>query len=115
MFKTPAPHLSAVVEALVKIRDSRPGSIEALVNDSLLWDGTLMRVQVAGEHLAKIRDQFPEFFREHHDDTWNKLIAMRNIISHAYSEVNPSIMWDVVEYRLDGVRDRIEVILGELR
>jgi uncharacterized protein with HEPN domain len=69
-----------------------------------------MRVQVAGEHIAKIRDQFPEFFREHHDDTWNKLIAMRNIISHIYSEVNPSIMWDVVEYRLDGVRDRIEVI-----
>ena len=59
MSKTPAPHLSAVVEALVKIRDSRPGSIDALVNDSLLWDGTLMRVQVAGEHLAKIRDQFP--------------------------------------------------------
>ncbi|WP_425580074.1 HepT-like ribonuclease domain-containing protein [Tsukamurella spumae] len=43
------------------------------------------------------------------------MIAMRNIISHAYSEVNPSIMWDVVEYRLDGVRDRIEVILNELR
>ncbi|MFZ2526417.1 MAG: hypothetical protein WAX14_02005 [Rhodococcus sp. (in: high G+C Gram-positive bacteria)] len=76
MSKTPAPFLAAAIESLVKIQGTRPGSVEEFVSNSLLWDGTLMRVQVAGEYLSKVRTQFPDFYERHHDDSWIKLIAI---------------------------------------
>jgi uncharacterized protein with HEPN domain len=114
MSKTPAPYLAAAIEALAKIQGSRPTSVEAFVSDSLLWDGTLMRIQVAGEYLSKIRTQFPEFYNSNHDDSWTKLIAIRNIISHAYSDVNPSIMWDIVVNRLDDIEAKMAHLLREI-
>lgn len=114
MSKTPAPYLAAAIESLTRIRDDRPASVADLVGNRLLWDGTLMRVQVAGEYLSKIRDQFPEYYANYHDDSWHKLIALRNIISHAYSDIDPNIMWDVVSHRLDELRDRLQTLENRL-
>lgn len=111
MSKTPTPYLAAAAESLSKIKADLPSSIDSFVSDSLLWDATLMRIQVAGEYLSKRRAQFPDFYEQNHDDTWKKLIAIRNIISHAYSDVNPEIMWDIVENRLGGVVERIEELI----
>ncbi|WP_128645091.1 DUF86 domain-containing protein [Rhodococcus sp. BS-15] len=107
MSKNPAPYLTIAAESLSKILADRPDSEEALTANGLLWDATLMRVQVAGENLVKIRDQFPDFYAEHHDENWHKLIAMRNIISHAYSDVDPAILWRVIVDHLEDVRARM--------
>lgn len=115
MSKTPAPYLAAAIESLVKIRGSRPSSVEEFVSDSLLWDGTLMRVQVAGEYLSKVRTRFPDFYERHHDDSWIKLIAIRNIISYAYDDVNPAIMWDIVMNRLDTIEENMTALLRDIQ
>ncbi|SNT15876.1 HepT-like ribonuclease domain-containing protein [Rhodococcoides kyotonense] len=114
MPKTPAPYLAAAIEALTKIRSARPSSAVELETNHLLWDATLMRVQVAGEYLSKVRDNFPEYYSEHQDDSWHKLIALRNIISHAYSDIDPIIMWDVISNRLDPLNVRLLSLADEL-
>lgn len=77
------------------------------MNDRNAQDATLMRLQDIGEQLVRIRDKFPDFYEQQHSDEWNKIIGLRNIISHGYREVDFEIIWDIIEHRLAGFRQNI--------
>lgn len=64
-------------------------------------DATLMRLQDIGEQLVRIRDIFPDFYEQHHNDERHKIIGLRNIIAHGYREVDFEIIWNIIEHRLD--------------
>lgn len=69
-----------------------------------------MRLQDIGEQLARIRDQFPDFFGAQQDDSWNKFIGLRNIISHGYREIDFDIIWDVVTTKLPEFAEHIRKV-----
>ena len=48
--------------------------------------------------LAEEAKRLPSSFRDEHEEIpWRKLIAMRNIVTHEYSDVDISTVWEVIE------------------
>jgi uncharacterized protein with HEPN domain len=48
-----------------------------------------------------------DFFEKHQDDSWNKFIGLRNIISHGYREIDFDIIWDIIDDKLPAFENYI--------
>lgn len=108
MTKQPNPHYAHILDTLETIRTYTPTTKEAFMSDPNAQDATLMRLQDIGEQLVHIRDQFPDSWERHHDNSWHQVIGMRNIISHGYREIDFDVVWDTVAYRLSDFTKTIE-------
>ena len=56
-----------------------------------------MRLLAAGEHLARLRDTYPDYYVAHQTTAWHSLIGLRNIIAHGYHQVDREKVWDIVQ------------------
>ncbi len=101
--KSVQPHLAYIRETLHVIDENTPKNHSDFMSDRNAQDATLMRLQDIGEQLARIRDQFPEFYEQYQSDDWPKLIGLRNIISHGYREIDFEIVWNIVVTKLPDV------------
>jgi uncharacterized protein with HEPN domain len=88
---------------LVLIRDSiehiqhyLPESESAFLSQTITQDAILMRLQIIGENLATARRIDEEAFTSSDNGTWNKLIGLRNIISHGYQFIELERIWEFV-------------------
>ena len=59
-----------------------------------------MRLQEIGENLARLRQFDADAFNGMADDSWHKLIGLRNIISHGYHLIDPEQIWQTVTEEL---------------
>ncbi len=109
MNKSVTPHLTYILDTLETIRVNTPKSRENFLKDANAQDATLMRLQDIGEQLSRIRDQFPEYYDQPQSD---KLIGLRNIISHGYREIDFEIIWEVVDHQLTAFADQITKLVG---
>lgn len=80
--------------------------IESVKKDNLKksyeWDITLMRLQVIGESVKKI----PTKVKKHYPElNWEKFSFLRNVISHAYSNVLPEEVEDIINNRLPQLKE----------
>ncbi len=67
--------------------------------------------EIIGEALAKLARYNPAVvarISEH-----RRIIAFRNILIHAYTDVDDRLVWDVVETKLPTLRQEIEMLLGK--
>ncbi len=110
MAKSPAPHIAYILETLEIITTNTPKDRRAFLSDANAQDATLMRLQDIGEHLSRIRDQFPEFFEAQQDDSWHKFIGLRNIISHGYREIDFDMIWDILATKLAVFEEHIRTV-----
>jgi uncharacterized protein with HEPN domain len=86
--KSPKPHIAYILDTLQAIKANTPTDKASFLEDANAMDATLMRLQDIGEQLSRLREQFPDFYEQNHDDGWHQLIGLRNIISHGYREVD---------------------------
>jgi uncharacterized protein with HEPN domain len=70
---------------------------DRLAEDELKTDAVLRNIEFIGEATKnlpeEIRARMPVI-------DWKKIAGMRDIFSHAYYRVDPSIVWDVVENKI---------------
>jgi uncharacterized protein with HEPN domain len=111
--KAVRPYLENILDTLKLVEDHTPTDREIFLRDPNAQDATLMRLQDIGEQLARVRDQFPEFFERYHDDDWFKLIGLRNIISHGYHEIDFGIIWDIASSKMPEFTDRMRKIVTD--
>lgn len=111
MNKSPKSNLRYVVDTLRLIDETRPVSKAEFLADRNIQDATLMRLQDIGEQLSRIRDNSPDFYEKHHNDAWNRLIGLRNIISHGYREIEFEIIWDIIAGRLEKFENQVNDLL----
>jgi uncharacterized protein with HEPN domain len=88
-------------------------SFEAFMADDRTYDAVLLNLQIIGESVKnlpqEIRDRAP-------DVEWRKIAGLRDIIAHAYFQIEGSIIWDVVQTKIEHLQRSIASILssGEL-
>lgn len=95
------PYLKSILDDLAVLQDRLPKDKEAFTTDTMLQDATMMRLIDIGEHFVRIREGFPEFYEQHENEAWHKIIGVRNIIAHGYHEVNLDNVWDIISSKLD--------------
>lgn len=85
--------------------------------DDLLRDATLQRafsrsIEILGEAAKQLS---LEFRSQHPDVPWKAIAGMRDRLIHGYFAVDYDIVWDVVENKLDELRDQLHSIIPSER
>ena len=67
----------------------------------LIFDGCIMRIQTIGENIKKI-DEYTsgKLLLEYPEISWRKIVALRNIISHEYANIDEEIIFAIVKQSL---------------
>ena len=75
-----------------------------------LQDATVRRLEIIGEAAKNI----PEVIRKKYPGTeWKKIAGIRDIIIHAYFELDLDLIWDVVKNKIQDLKQQIQEILKE--
>jgi len=90
--------LDDIHEAIRKIIDyTADRDCESFTNDSMCTDAVLRNFEVIGEAAKKI----PVNMRNSHPEIpWERMIGLRNIVSHEYFGIDFSIIWQIIESSL---------------
>ncbi len=67
-------------------------------------------LEIIGEALSRLRRDHPAAATRVRDI--EKIIGLRNILAHGYDALDYEILWDVIENRLDVLKDDIEHIMA---
>src|SRR5699024_1281468 len=100
MKRSYSPHIAIIQEAVDAIKTYRPETKAVFMADGLVQDAILMRLQVIGEHLSRIRRIDEERFSQIADPDWYKIIGLRHVISHGYETIDWDLIWLIIHDQL---------------
>jgi len=100
-----------IVEAIDKIERYTARGKDAFKSDEFLQVWIIHHLQTVGEAASKLD---PDFRQHHSTIPWARIIAMRNILVHAYFSVDLDEVWTTAEQDIPMLRNQILVILDEL-
>lgn len=58
------------------------------------------RLAMIGEHCKRLPSELQE---RHPELPWRQMIGMRNVVSHAYEEIDTGVVWSAATLRLDDI------------
>lgn len=95
-------YVNEIVKTIDKIDKSLKDQLKKnFLENEEKFDSTLMRLQIIGENIKKI----PYKIKKNYKINWNKFERTRDIISHAYSNINKDIIWDVIKNKLPKLKE----------
>jgi uncharacterized protein with HEPN domain len=99
-------YLTDILTSINKIQDYTDGfSYEELTQDQRTLEAVIHNILIIGEATKQIpkilRDQYP-------DIPWKAIAGMRDMIAHAYFDINTRIIWNVLQQDLQSLKDCIE-------
>lgn len=108
-------NLEGILEsiALVEVRFEKVDTAEDFVLSTegvLLLDAVSMRLQVIGELLKKIEKIDKSFFEKYAYLEWNKIMRLRDIISHHYDVIDHEIIFDICKIHVPRLKATISKI-----
>jgi uncharacterized protein with HEPN domain len=81
---------------------------DEFVQDGKTVDAVVRNLEIIGEAVKQI----PEDVRAQEPGVeWRKIAGLRDIITHAYSQVDLVIIWDVVTNKLPAFETRVRALL----
>lgn len=105
-------YLEHIVLAIEKVK-SYTATLDraAFVADEKTQDAVIRNLEVIGEAVRRIPDEYPEIAVRYAGVPWKKIYAMRNRLSHGYFEINLEIVWETVRQSLPGLERHVRRIL----
>lgn len=101
-----------IVECLDKILLYTNGlDYSAFMKDTKTKEAVYRNFEVMGEAANRMPESFMEKFPE---IEWHKIISTRNIIIHAYDEIDDTIIWNIVSNNLPQLKAKLENLLKTL-
>ena len=109
-------NLQIILESIVLIesRFSKINSADDLVSSAggvLILDAIAMRLQVVGELLKKISKMDKSFLENYPEIEWDKIMRLRDIVSHHYAKVDHEIIFDICMHHIPRLRPTIHKII----
>ncbi|HES58370.1 MAG TPA: DUF86 domain-containing protein [Firmicutes bacterium] len=104
--------LEDMLEAAQRIAAAAGGvSADALADDRLLVDAVLYNFIVLGEAARRLPDELTSKAQE---VPWRAIVAMRNVIAHAYDSVSLETVADTINVKVPALIRELERLLQEL-
>jgi uncharacterized protein with HEPN domain len=101
--------LQDMLDAIARIEEHAHRGREAFDSDEMLQVWMIHHIELIGEAAA----QLSETFRTSHPEVpWREIIAMRNLLVHAYFKTSPSEVWRVVERDIPKLKAQVEALVG---
>jgi uncharacterized protein with HEPN domain len=109
-------YLEHVLTALERMQRYTAGkSVKDFRADTLLQDGVLRNLSIVGEAAHRLLVDSPEFAAKHPEIPLAKIYATRNRLTHAYEEVDLDIVWNLVQFDVPDLKQKIAAALSDLR
>ena len=103
--------LEHILTAIACVEDYVYGiSEEGLKNDKLHLHAIIYNVQIIGEAVYKLTNEFKQ---QHPETPWPVIEKMRHILVHDYFNINFEVLWDVVYQDIPLLKRQIERYLTE--
>ena len=97
----------------MRIRQYLPPDEATFLSHAMAQDAILMRLQEMGENLARMRHIGDDAFAAIAADSWNRLIGLRNIISHGYHQIQAEQIWQIVTEELPAFAATIDAVTDD--
>jgi len=85
-------------------------TFEEFCKDRRTTNATVRSLEVIGEAASKISKPFRE---KYNDMDWRDVISMRNVLAHAYFEIDYEIVWKTVHADLPPLLTSLKAILDK--
>ena len=106
-------YLEHILECLIKIRDYTKTGHEHFLEDDLIQDAVLRRLQTMAESTQRLSDDFKIRVTE---IDWRALSGFRNVLVHEYlGGIDLEWTWDIIENYLPDFEKVIVARLGLFR
>lgn len=108
MIKDPHVYLEHILESIEWIEKDIEGLTEEQFEQNVpIQDAVVRRFEIVGEAVRNL----PEKYKEDHPEVqWHKAMAMRNILTHKYFEVDLKIVWDTATKTLPEFKKQIQIL-----
>ena len=80
-------------------------------NSELVIDAVLRNLELIGEASKRLSNDFMD---KYSNIPWKKIIGLRNIVIHEYSDVDLDIIWDIVTKNIPETKENIQEIYNEI-
>lgn len=87
-------------------------SKESFGNNQKLKDSVIRRLEIIGEAVKSMPNDFKEKYPE---VPWKKIAGLRDIIIHTYFNIDLDITWEIIKKDLPDLKEKILKIKGDLR
>lgn len=105
--------LGDIEKAIGRIRLYTAGQdAEAFEASWITFDAVVMNIQVIGESVAKLPERLKAVVEP--APPWSQIVAVRNLVSHGYAEVDPDVIWTIVTTRLAELEIAVDKMAGAL-
>lgn len=106
---TATVYLLHIRDAITKIeRYTSTATYEQFLKSEWDQDAVIRNLEIIGEALSHI----DQAFREAHSTLpWRKIIALRNILIHAYFGVDLDLVWKIITKDVPELKQELESIL----
>lgn len=104
-------YLHDILSAIGRVEEYAKKGRSVYLEDGLLQDGIIRQISIVGEAVSKLPKTWTA---KHPDIPWRAIIAMRNILIHDYSDINPERVWTVAKADLPLLKKTIAAMLSEL-
>jgi uncharacterized protein with HEPN domain len=103
-------YLQDIRERIAVIQQRIAGkSVEEFLADDVVRDSVLLQLSVIGEAAANI----PRDLRNKYNAVpWGSIVAMRNIIVHAYFSIDLPVIWETVTRNLNDLDTVVQQMLA---
>jgi uncharacterized protein with HEPN domain len=84
-----------ILEAIAKIQQSTQGlSYEAFLNDADIFDACVRRLEIIGEAVKRLSDNFKSKLPE---VPWKEIAGFRDKAIHDYASLHAGIVWETIQ------------------
>jgi len=104
--------LEDIIQSADKIRRYTKGlEYDDFVRNEMVTDAVLRNIEIIGEAAGNIPDDIRSRYSH---IPWRRIVGLRNIVIHAYFNVDLNIIWQIVTVNLPEIRDDIRSVSDDL-
>ncbi|MFA5376231.1 MAG: DUF86 domain-containing protein [Dehalococcoidia bacterium] len=109
MHRTVLQYLDDILEAIDNIEQDITGiSYDVFVADRRRKDAVIRNFEVIGEAIKNLP---PELKERYAGTDWKKIAGFRDVLTHAYFGIKPTILWDNCTNKIPSLKREIHHIL----
>src|SRR5450432_2184275 len=109
--RSDADWLRDILDAIAAIERYRPDTRAKFDNDEPLQSHLLRQLQIIGEAVNRISDATKS---KRANIPWRQIAGMRNVIIHAYFQIDWNEVWNTVTHDIPTIKPQIEMLLASL-
>ena len=94
-------YIQHILDCIEKIERFTSGGKDEFLNNELIRDAVLRNLQIMAESTQKLSDELKSV---HPEIEWNALSGFRNILVHAYLDINLNRVWQSIEKDLPALK-----------